>query len=636
MPGSPYQPECMPEDIPRSTGRGRSLPNGPQGRLAHPNAIKGRMWMGSVALAIFVAAFVVYNLNFREVSEEDTKAVRLLPVSLIVERDLDLDEFGFLHHHQEHPPYYLKRVGDHYFSRSPFMPGLMAVPVYWLAMKAGFLKVDESDLHYTATFTSKLAASAMAAASVAVMFLALMKIASPRRAFVLALVYAFATNTWAVSSQGLWQHAPSQLWIALAWFFLLPRNSAKTCSAWSYAFAGLAMGLAYSVRPATVPIALVCLAYCVHRGRLRSLAFVVAFLAAAVPTAAYNFMVFDTIQGGYADLTRFHPALGRIHDPWGGRFWDGLTGLLVSPSRGLLVYTPVCVFSLIGVYYWHRQRSVVGWYLLGSILIVLAIGAKFFSWWAGWSFGPRYLMDTIPALVLLMGKVDGLLRAKRFLIPFAILCVYSVAVQAVGAWCYPAGWNWSPVNVDKLPQRLWDWRDTQLRRCIAGGLRPTFWHEWSNHHSGLALQRFSANRHADAARSAERAIELNRANHIAHNMLGNINVIKGQLGQAAIHYRNALQANPRHAQAHSNLALCLIAGGRLAEAEDHVRQALAIHPKLAVAYRNLGDICTRTGRRGQAIRAYLKALSLDPGDKHSAKSVQLLEKDDRKPRNATP
>ena len=622
--------------MPCAAGDGRTDHSGQGGLVAHKEADKRRIWVGWAAICLFVGSFAIYNLNFREVSEDDTRAVRLLPLSMILERDFDLDEFEFLHQHQEHPAYYLKRVGNHYYSRSPFMPAVMAVPIYWVAMKIGFIRIGESDLYYTATFTSKVAASMMAAASVAFMFLALMKVASRRRAIVLALVYAFGTNTWAVSSQGLWQHAPSQFWLALVWLFVLPRNGVRPINAWSCVFAGLAAGMAYSVRPATVPISLVCLAYCVHRGRAQSLWFAVAFVAAALPSVAHNLAVFGTIQGGYADLTHFHPALGRVQNPWGGRFWDGLPGLLFSPSRGLLIYTPVCIFSLLGAYYWQRRGNVVGWYLLASVLVVLLIGSKFFSWWAGWSFGPRYLMDTIPALVLLMAGVDRLLQDKRLAIPFILVSVYSVGVQAVGAWCYPAGWNWAPVNVDKWPQRLWDWRDTQLRRCLTHGMQPTFWHEWSNHHSKLALQKFAARQYEDVARSARRAIELNPANHIAHNILGNIYAVKGQLQHAEPHYRDALRANPAHAQAHSNLAVCLIARGALDDAELHVREAIAIAPELAVAYRNLGDICARTGRPEHAVRAYREALRLNPDDEHSARSVQLLGNGDRKGHNVAP
>ena len=593
-------------------------------RMDRPPPDDHQRWQASVAVGLSVLAFSVYNLNFREVSEDDTLAVRFLPLSILGERDLDLDEFGVLYEGEPRLPYYLKKVGEHYYSRSPFMPALMALPIYWVAMKTGFIRRGGFDLYQTVNFTSKLAASAMAAVSVAVMFLALMRVTGRRRALALALVYAFATNTWAVSSQGLWQHAPSHLWISLAWLFLLPRRDRAGLSLKSCVLAGLAMGLAYSVRPATVPLGLICLVYCVHLARLRALGFALAFVAAALPTLIHNVVIFDTIQGGYADLTHSHPQLGVIENPWGGRFWEGLLGLLFSPSRGLFVYTPVCLFSFVGCYYWWRRRSVVGWYLLGSFVIVIAIGSKFFSWWAGWSFGPRYVMDTLPALVLLMAATEGLIARKHWRIPFAILAAYSVAVQAIGAWCYPAGWNWSPVNVDRDPSRLWDWRDTQLRRCLTNGPQPTFWYEWSRDYGNLALEQYDARQYAQAAQSARKAIAINPVNYRAHNTLGNVEVVNRRLPQAEAHYRSAIRSNPTHAEAHSNLAVCLLHRGALDEAETHVRRALAIDPNLAPAHRNLGDICASKDRTSEALQAYSRALAINPRDTHSGQALRAL------------
>lgn len=70
----------------------------------------------STALRLALAAFVVYNINLRPVSSADTFPTRYLPISILTEFDLDLDEFPFLIK-AEHPfpgaenaglPYYLQ------------------------------------------------------------------------------------------------------------------------------------------------------------------------------------------------------------------------------------------------------------------------------------------------------------------------------------------------------------------------------------------------------------------------------------------------------------------------------------------------------------------------------------------------
>ena len=34
------------------------------------------------------------------------------------------------------------------------------------------------------------------------------------------------------------------------------------------------------------------------------------------------------------------------------------------------------------------------------------------------------------------------------------------------AFCYPSTWNFYPDNIDIDHERLWDWRDTEISRCL--------------------------------------------------------------------------------------------------------------------------------------------------------------------------
>ena len=47
----------------------------------------------------------------------------------------------------------------------------------------------------------------------------------------------------------------------------------------------------------------------------------------------------------------------------------------------------------------------------------------------------------------------------------------AIAVQAVGAFCYPSTWSGQPRPVDLNHERLWDWRDTELLRCVIESLQ---------------------------------------------------------------------------------------------------------------------------------------------------------------------
>jgi hypothetical protein len=54
-----------------------------------------------------------------------------------------------------------------------------------------------------------------------------------------------------------------------------------------------------------------------------------------------------------------------------------------------------------------------------------------------------------------------------------VLLAWSVAVAAAGAFVYPNdAWNTSPAEVDRAHHRLWDIRDSQIRRVFASAPSP--------------------------------------------------------------------------------------------------------------------------------------------------------------------
>jgi hypothetical protein len=127
------------------------------------------------------------------------------------------------------------------------------------------------------------------------------------------------------------------------------------------------------------------------------------------------------------------------------------------------------------VYRWFRGgRSLVpalyGICLAFSIAHTLLI-SQWHGWWGGFNYGPRLLADIVPCLVILMvpamPSIERHASLKAALVA-ALAC--SIAVQAIGAFCYPNGhWDAAPQSVDAHPERLWDWRDNQILRTAAAG-----------------------------------------------------------------------------------------------------------------------------------------------------------------------
>lgn len=102
--------------------------------------------------------------------------------------------------------------------------------------------------------------------------------------------------------------------------------------------------------------------------------------------------------------------------------------------------------------------SAVGYWLLVS---------TFPSWWAGWSYGPRFLTDIAPMLIWFLPPVlESIVDRRRVVLAALVVAVlaFSVAVQARAVDQSTAEWNWKPVDVGIDRARLWDWTDPRFLR----------------------------------------------------------------------------------------------------------------------------------------------------------------------------
>ncbi len=91
-----------------------------------------------------------------------------------------------------------------------------------------------------------------------------------------------------------------------------------------------------------------------------------------------------------------------------------LAPLLLSLEEGLLTFSPVLLLALIAwsgfMARWPRE----GWFALGLFAVLLALTASFVPR-GGWQWGPRYLVPTIPFLLLPLFQQRAVGAAHRLL-----------------------------------------------------------------------------------------------------------------------------------------------------------------------------------------------------------------------------
>ena len=364
----------------------------------------------STAVALACLVFLALVSNGRPIDSGDTRVNERVAASLVQEGDFDLDEYPDV----EAP--FARTVEGRRISIYPVLPALMAAPVFAVARL--FFALDETGC----ALAGKLAASLFSAAASALLFLAAAR-RWPGEGAATAWAFAVGTSVWS-TSQALWQHPPALLCLAWGIVWML---KAEDDEVWA-GRAGLPLSLAAAARHADALLVIV-LALGIALRWPRRIPWIALWGApAAVFVLGYQWLAF-----GSPLLHGFSGSLGRFSEPWG----SGHLGLLVSPGKGLLVFTPVALVAMAGLVTAARRGE--PW--LASTLGTAALAhwvlmGRWSEWHGGECFGPRMMTDALPLLFVFLPDGLALLGAAG-----KLLLAFSLGVQALGAFAYDYRWE---------------------------------------------------------------------------------------------------------------------------------------------------------------------------------------------------
>jgi hypothetical protein len=398
-------------------------------------------------LCLFALVLCGYLLNGHAIAPGDTIPNRYLPVSILRDGSFYLDGFPFLYSSSQKLPYYIRKFRGRYVSSYPVTGAVLAVPIYLPAVLRG--EAAESPIWEDLEKTS---AATIVALSAVFLYLALVRLTTFRMALLITGAYAFGTSSLSVSCQALWQHGPSQLGLAAALYFLVKGREAER---W-VAVGGFPLAFAVISRPTDLLLAAPLGLYVLLRHPKQ----VGPLLVFALPAIGFQLWYNVTYQG--------HPFWSQVPilqgEHWAGRFWEGLPGLLFSPGRGLFIYSPIFVFSLVTLgMAWRRGGDPLLRAVGVGALLVVCLYSRWWPWWGGHTFGPRYLADLAPLLAFALYPLRDVLNRSRWIkAAFVVALVWSVGAHSIGAFWDDIAWNAYPVDVDRSPQRLWSWTDNQL------------------------------------------------------------------------------------------------------------------------------------------------------------------------------
>ncbi len=285
------------------------------------------------------------------------------------------------------------------------------------------------------------------------------------------LIFCFASPLWSTASRALWQHGPQMLMFSLTLALVVEARTRPHLIAWT----GFIMAWAYIIRPtSSLEVVGMTLYVAVYYRRWLP-HYLGGAMVVAAPWITYNIVFYHNILPPYYWPQRLVSF----------RFYEALAGHLISPSRGLLVYSPVLLLAVPGLVMALRQQRDRALHL-GMAAIIVAhwlVASRFRHWWGGFSYGPRLMSDIMPLIIWfipfaipLKDRFDGPWR-KTALATVTVLLAVSVWMNARGAWSEDVyNWNETPIDIDHSPGRLWSWSDPPFLR----GLFPADRHRLSH------------------------------------------------------------------------------------------------------------------------------------------------------------
>lgn len=446
----------------------------------NPNGCS-RRWEIVIILAVFFVVAVTHSVS-RNRTSWDSRWTIQTSLSML-DGKLDLDEYKPLLEKAD----YLSaiQVNGHWYNWYPPGASMVAAPFVWVAQRLDSLAGEDLSAAAHQRMLYKL--EAVIASILVALTSVFIYLIARRRLCVLAslvavFIFAYCTSAWSTASRAMWSHTPSMLMLAAGLWMILKADDKPVLAGLS----GLVLAFSFVCRPTNALPAGLLAIYVLVRHRRQFALF--AFSAAVVIGA---FILFNWFTVGQR-LPDYYHGKGFAGDY--ARTAEALAGQLVSPSRGLLIASPILLLLLAGVWLQIRRRrfGLLGAVLLAAIVLHWVTISVWPIWWGGHSQGPRLWTDMLPFMMVfviegltMMGRrwqlepspdtppVPGrkyvLVRAGHpaIVAMVAVLMVVSFASHfRLANAAATMKWNASPVNVDAQPSRVWDWHDVQMLRGL--------------------------------------------------------------------------------------------------------------------------------------------------------------------------
>ena len=460
--------------------------------LSLKDKFANRNWRGGLARAktdglpaalIFAVTLVIFWISpIYQVT--DSQYSMLVSESLLHHGTFKLDSYAIARGTPVRRPAYLmvesawqlELVHDHIYYFYP--PGSSVLSLPYVALLNAFgIAASHADgtFNYEGEIEIETSLAAILMALLAAVFFFTARTLLPISfSTVIALGGALGTQVWSTASRGLWSDTWGIFLTGLVVWMLVAQETGRrkvnplilaTVLAWTYI-----------VRPTNAIQVIAISAYIFIFYRRLFWKYAIAGVVWAAAFVAYSWHNFGRVLPNYYLSNhlsfRSYPMV--------------LIGHLISPSRGLLIFSPVLLFVGFALMRWraHLPLGRLLWLSLTIVVGYLLVVSGWENWWGGAGYGPRLMTGLAPWFVL-MGiigvramidsrkQVEARVSRGEWSVTLgaaALLLSLSIFANARGAWSYATvKWHGWPAPVELDPSRLWNWRQPQF---LAGLLPP--------------------------------------------------------------------------------------------------------------------------------------------------------------------
>lgn len=404
-------------------------------------------WLLIIILISHILVSVNANVNY---TNSDPKATILLSDSIITKQSFKLDHYGsqIL---QEYG-WLVQEVNGHMYHFFPIGSSIFSTPFVLVAKILGIdvLKNQEVLQRVISTIVGLL--------TIIVFFRISLLTHPPLESAMVVAVIWFGSSLITTSVTALWSHNFGVLFSSIV--ILKCISTIQKGLSWpTFSIGALIFG-AYLCRPTFAVFALFVILYIFSYNRIAAVkTFVV------LTTFVIGFSVWSLITTGEYIPSYYVPS--RLSS---NQWYVAIVGNLISPSRGVLFFSP---FLLLILMKWRQCDSVIfrnrSWMLLGILWPIAHTWmiSSFSHWWAGHSYGARFMTDATPGILLLLlrwwPRFTELFNRKLTISAILITSCVSIAINSgQGVFNkFTSRWNSDP-NIDFYQFYLFDFRFPQF------------------------------------------------------------------------------------------------------------------------------------------------------------------------------